>query len=249
MIPHPDQARTRSATTIPRRRAAAVEHVPRDAHKDDGIAPRSRRGDRRGAGPTRRRGRIDAAGRAPRRRCGRVLSHRTATFTVMIADTHGVLMAAGLLAATGALLIALAVLGLRAHRLQRTSAADDFPPCDTPSPDAGLRCDQQMGHYGWHSNDQASWFGNAWYSIPAVDTAGQATTTEPAPRVDVADRIRAGAKARRVRVRRPGGPLPSNVELCFARADTFNDLAKRFESLQPGQASTPNARRFAIHRR
>jgi hypothetical protein len=37
MIPHPDQARTRSATTILRRRAAAVEHVSRSP----GSAPAS----------------------------------------------------------------------------------------------------------------------------------------------------------------------------------------------------------------
>lgn len=68
--------------------------------------------------------------------------------------------------------------------------------CDAPSPDDALRCNQELGHYGWHSADGSSWFGDQWEVSEYDDT--QAAPTVAA----------SGATATKVRVPPPPLRIP-----------------------------------------
>lgn len=56
--------------------------------------------------------------------------------------------------------------------------------CDVFSPDSSLRCDQEMGHLGWHRNgDSASWHGNVWDCDHWADTQ-ERVDVDPEPTMD-----------------------------------------------------------------
>jgi hypothetical protein len=42
--------------------------------------------------------------------------------------------------------------------------------CEAPSPDDSLRCDQEIGHLGWHRCNGTEWFGDCWAVSEWADT-------------------------------------------------------------------------------
>lgn len=42
--------------------------------------------------------------------------------------------------------------------------------CEAPAPDDSLRCNQPVGHLGWHRNAETSWYGDAWDCDHWADT-------------------------------------------------------------------------------
>lgn len=86
---------------------------------------------------------------------------------------------AGLLTATGTLLITLSILGLR-KKPGQNYAEPDLLICEAPSPDDSLRCSQEIGHFGWHRNGQTTWYGDSWNCDHWAETQ-EAFAADPEP--------------------------------------------------------------------
>jgi hypothetical protein len=91
-------------------------------------------------------------------------------------------MLALILAITGSALLVGSVLTLRQKRSDKGSAEPEWhaPLCDAPSPDNQLTCDLEIGHWGWHQNENHTWFGDAWDIDHWADTQ-QKIQVDPDP--------------------------------------------------------------------
>jgi hypothetical protein len=58
--------------------------------------------------------------------------------------------------------------------------------CEAPSPDDCLRCDQEIGHLGWHRCEVAEWYGDSWAVSEWADTQ-EALPVDPEPTMSAAD--------------------------------------------------------------
>lgn len=74
-------------------------------------------------------------------------------------ETAVIALALGII---GTMLISVSVYGLHKKRGAKPQAELRTLICEAPSPDNSIKCDLELGHWGWHQNVTETWFGDAW---------------------------------------------------------------------------------------
>jgi hypothetical protein len=108
------------------------------------------------------------------------------------------------LAVAGTLLISVSIYGLRTPPKPNEPAETNHYQCEAPSPDDALRCDQEIGHWGWHRNGETSWFGESWDCDHWSDTQASPIPAEPTMLAAVFRQSSKGEKHRRYKIRATG---------------------------------------------
>ena len=85
-----------------------------------------------------------------------------------------------MLAMTGTALLIGAGTPLWKGRRRIKSGDPELFLCEAPSPDDSLRCDQEIGHLGWHRCDAAEWYGDSW-AVSEWDDTQEAPPIEQEP--------------------------------------------------------------------
>ena len=84
------------------------------------------------------------------------------------------IFSAVLLAVLGSLLLSVSAFGLWPRKAE-IWYEPVITVCDAPSPDDSLRCDAEIGHFGWHRCSETSWYGDTWAVDQYSDTQASPT--------------------------------------------------------------------------
>ena len=89
----------------------------------------------------------------------------------------------------------------------------DSMPCRVPSPHNAFHCTEPIGHWGWHRDDEVTWWGSAWADdgTKAVSRHSPPSEAKPVPEAappTVAEEAPA-KPTRRTSRRKPGQPQTS----------------------------------------
>jgi len=110
--------------------------------------------------------------------------------------------------------------------------------CEAPSPDDRLRCNQEIGHWGWHRHAETSWMGGVWNCDHWADTqAAPISEPQPEPEPIAAEPTRVTIPP--IKTRNGGAELPDYMCHWFESTGKPTATAKPPTVLQSRYARSP----------